>query len=101
MLIITCPWCGARDESEFICGGPEKPPRPENASDLSDGDWIDYLIVSPNPTGWLAEKWWHANGCGRWFTLERHTVTHEVRPFSGDDVSGEAVSGEGKHASHP
>ena len=79
MLNIPCPWCGARNETEFVCGGPLKVQRPDDAGDYDDATWVDYLTVRPNPAGWLAENWWHARGCGRWFQLWRHTVTHEIR----------------------
>ncbi|MEM7171716.1 MAG: sarcosine oxidase subunit delta [Pseudomonadota bacterium] len=89
MLVIPCPWCGDRHESEFICGGPTRPARPEGTDQLTDGEWVAHLTVSPNPAGFLSEKWWHAHGCGLWFTLERNTVTHEVRAISNEDDRGE------------
>ncbi|MEB0164296.1 sarcosine oxidase subunit delta, partial [Glaciimonas sp. CA11.2] len=30
MLLITCPWCGPRAESEFHCGGEADIARPLN-----------------------------------------------------------------------
>ena len=30
MLLIECPWCGARDESEFTYGGEAHIVRPED-----------------------------------------------------------------------
>ena len=82
MLRITCPWCGDRHESEFVCGGTHEKVRPDRPESLSDEEWIDYLTVAPNPVGPLVEKWWHRHGCGLWFSLERNTLTHEVRPIS-------------------
>ena len=32
-----------------------------------------------NAAGVQAERWFHAAGCRRWLTLERDTVTNEVR----------------------
>jgi len=78
MLTITCPFCGARDESEFINGGPARHKRAENPGELTDSDWIDYLIVAPNPMGPVTEEWWHVRGCSQWFSITRDTVTHEV-----------------------
>ncbi|WP_348721616.1 sarcosine oxidase subunit delta [uncultured Candidatus Puniceispirillum sp.] len=45
---------------------------------MSDTEWVDWLTVSVNPIGYVEEKWWHAKGCGKWFTVNRHTVTHNV-----------------------
>lgn len=78
MLAIPCPWCGVRNETEFINGGPKKPRRPDSAADIDDAAWVDRLTVGPNPMGPLVEKWWHVRGCGRWFALTRDTLTHEV-----------------------
>jgi heterotetrameric sarcosine oxidase delta subunit len=36
------------------------------------------LTVPVNPVGYVEEKWWHAKGCGKYFTIKRHTVTHEI-----------------------
>jgi heterotetrameric sarcosine oxidase delta subunit len=78
MLQITCPFCGPRNESEFVHGGPAKPRRPENVAGIGDAHWVDYLTVPVNPQGPLREKWWHLRGCGRWVTLTRDTVTHDI-----------------------
>ena len=78
MLKITCPFCGPRNESEFIHGGPARAPRPEDAQAMSDAEWVDYLTVPDNPIGPTAEKWWHVRGCGQWVIIRRHTVTHEI-----------------------
>ena len=78
MLVMNCPFCGPRDESEFVHGGPATDARPENTEDMSDAAWIDYLIVPPNPMGPVKERWWHVRGCGRWLVIERNTVTHEI-----------------------
>jgi len=78
MLLIDCPWCGARHESEFENAGPVRTPRPADASALSEVEWLDYLMVRPNPAGILRERWWHARGCGQWFELSRDTVTHAI-----------------------
>lgn len=79
MLLIHCPHCGPRNESEFTNAGPARVTRPDDAATLGDADWVDYLTVPDNPMGWVQEKWWHARGCGTWFTLRRHTVTHLIQ----------------------
>lgn len=32
-----------------------------------------------NPAGWTVETWYCRAGCRRYFVIERHTVTNEVR----------------------
>lgn len=83
MLLLPCPFCGARNESEFVYGGALRARRDEIAPAASDADWIDYLTVAPNRKGFVREKWWHAQGCGKWLVVERDTVTHRVRPVDG------------------
>lgn len=78
MLKIPCPFCGERNESEFVHGGALKPRRPDNAGEIAERDWIDYLTVPPNPIGPLRERWWHLRGCGSWFTLTRDTLSHDL-----------------------
>jgi heterotetrameric sarcosine oxidase delta subunit len=78
MLLIKCPFCGLRDQTEFRCGGEtsrERPARPELAS---DAEWADYLFYRENPKGPLVERWVHAYGCRRWFQVVRDTLTHEI-----------------------
>ena len=78
MLLIDCPWCGPREESEFHCGGEAHIARPENPDALSDREWADYLFMRTNPKGAHHERWVHSAGCGRWFNVARDTVTHEI-----------------------
>jgi sarcosine oxidase subunit delta len=73
---LNCPWCGARDEPEFVCGGPAQMARPP--LDCSDQTWGDYLFFRDNPKGVFHERWRHTFGCGRWFNIVRNTVTHEL-----------------------
>lgn len=78
MLLIPCPHCGLRLETEFILGGPARDRRPDDPAALDDAAWVDHLTVPPNPIGPVREKWWHARGCGAWMVVARHTMTHEV-----------------------
>jgi sarcosine oxidase, subunit delta len=78
MLLITCPWCGAREESEFAAGGEAHIQRPDPQT-ATDRDWAEYLYYRTNPKGLHVERWLHALGCRRWFNLARDTVTHEIR----------------------
>ena len=78
MLLISCPWCGPRDEVEFSCGGEAHIARPENPEALSDAAWADYLFNRTNPKGPHAERWVHTHGCRRWFNVVRDTATNEI-----------------------
>ena len=78
MLTIICPFCGPRNEIEFVHGGPSKKQRPEDTSSFDDAAWIEYLTVPPNPLGPVRENWWHVRGCGSWFTIIRDTRSHDI-----------------------
>ena len=77
MLLIACPWCGPRHQSEFTCGGEAHIVRPDPAT-ASDAAWADYLFMRANPKGAHHERWFHAQGCRRWFHMTRDTVTHDI-----------------------
>jgi len=76
MLQIPCPYCGVRDEDEFRWGGQSHVTRP--GLDCDDATWAEYLFNRENPKGVHYERWLHVFGCGRWFNLARHTMTHEI-----------------------
>jgi len=78
MLLISCPWCGPRDEIEFSYGGEAHIARPENPAAFSDQAWADYLFNRTNPKGPHAERWVHTHGCRRWFNMVRNTATNEI-----------------------
>ncbi len=78
MLLINCPYCGERDESEFSFGGEGGISRPTNPDALSDEQWADYLFMRKNPRGLHHELWNHAQGCRRWFNVERDTLTYKI-----------------------
>ena len=73
MLVIRCPWCGERAESEFNYGGEAGIARPALPEQLSDEQWGDYLFMRKNPLGLHREQWVHTHGCRRWFVAQRDT----------------------------
>jgi sarcosine oxidase, subunit delta len=75
MMQLSCPYCGPRDEPEFVCGG-ESLVRPPLG--VTDAEWAEYLYFRENPKGVIHERWHHAYGCGQWFSVARNTITHEV-----------------------
>ena len=78
MLLIPCPWCGLRDQTEFSCHGEAHVARPRDSGSLSDEQWGDYVFFRNNPRGFHRERWMHAFGCRQWFNLARNTVTGQI-----------------------
>ena len=77
MMRLACPWCGPRDEPEFVCAGTTHIVRPQ--LDVTDEVWCAYLFLRGNPKGVHLERWHHAYGCGQWFNVARDTMTHEIK----------------------
>jgi sarcosine oxidase subunit alpha len=78
MLLLDCPHCGPRDETEFHYGGQAHVAYPESPADLSDAEWAQYLFFRDNPKGPFAERWAHSAGCRKWFHVVRDTATYQV-----------------------
>ncbi|MEM7444175.1 MAG: sarcosine oxidase subunit delta [Pseudomonadota bacterium] len=93
MLLITCPWCGPRDEIEFHCGGEANIERPDKPDQLTDQEWADYLFMRANPKGRYAERWVHSAGCRRWFNVIRDTRTHRILAIYRPDEQAPDVAG--------
>jgi len=82
MMIVPCPWCGPRNVSEFRFAGETRVrPDPDTAT---PEQWRRYLYVHSNPAGWTRESWYHGAGCRRYFSVERHTTSHEIRTVGAD-----------------
>lgn len=92
MLLLNCPWCGPRDETEFSYGGEAHIVRPKRPEDLSDDQWAVYLFMRQNPRGRHLEQWVHTYGCRRWFNVERDTVSYAIRSVY---KVGERIPGDG------
>src|SRR5271170_6542911 len=84
MILVPCPYCGARNAAEFHWKG-ELRERPD-PSTATPAQWRNYLYMRRNAAGWSREKWFHHAGCGRYFTLERNTVTNEFRNELGTEL---------------
>jgi methylglutamate dehydrogenase subunit B len=76
LLLIRCPWCGERAETEFTYGGDATLTRP--AADASDQEWTNYVYVRDNPRGPHREYWHHRHGCRQWLRVERDTLSHAI-----------------------
>ena len=77
MLLIDCPHCGLRDETEFACGGEAHIARPLAENAITDAEFAEYLFWRDNPKGVFLERWCHTTGCRQWFNAARDTVTNE------------------------
>ena len=77
MLLIPCPHCGPRPETEFVYGGDARVKRPDPANS-SDQQWAAYIYERENPKGQHQELWLHSAGCHLWLIIERDTVTHAI-----------------------
>ena len=78
MLLISCPYCGPRSESEFSYGGEAHILRPEEPEKLDDAAWAEYVFMRANTKGVFLERWMHAHGCRRWFNVARNTVSYKI-----------------------
>ena len=78
MMLIDCPFCGPRNETEFSCGGEAHIARPLAENKISDAEFADYLFMRDNPKGLFLERWRHSAGCRRWFNMARDTVSHKI-----------------------
>ncbi|MFT5259385.1 MAG: sarcosine oxidase subunit delta [Saprospiraceae bacterium] len=78
MMIIECPWCGQRDQSEFSAHGEAHIARPTGTENLGEKEWGDYVFFRTNPKGLHYERWVHSSGCRQWFNVARNTATDEV-----------------------
>ncbi len=74
MLLIPCPYCGARPELEFRYGGEAHVARPSG----DDAAVAQSLYLRENRKGVHAERWRHIHGCGRFFNCVRDTVSDKI-----------------------
>jgi sarcosine oxidase subunit delta len=81
MLLIVCPYCGARPEIEFAYGGQAHLARPPQPSQLDDQAWAEFLYMRANTKGVYAERWRHSRGCGQFFNALRDTTTDRFLAF--------------------
>ena len=75
MLLITCPHCGPRAQSEFTY---ERTLDAIVPLDLPPEQAMRVLFERSNPRGVDDELWRHSYGCRQFMTLRRHRVTHVI-----------------------
>jgi heterotetrameric sarcosine oxidase delta subunit len=91
MLLITCPWCGPRAQSEFSYETDATLERP--AMDVTDPTaHFDYVYQRDPRRGEQDELWRHGAGCGKFVKVRRDTLTHEISATGAprDDFDGAA-----------
>ena len=74
-MLITCPHCGPRAQSEFVYERTVDSVVPLTAA--SDAA-MEALFTRGNPRGVDAELWRHTYGCRAWLLIHRHRVTHVI-----------------------
>lgn len=99
MLLIPCPNCGEREETEFHYGGAAHVPYPEDPSALTDREWAEYLFYRENPRGLFAERWCHNGGCRKWFNAIRDTFTYSfIQTYPMGSPRPDGLAGQGTPA---
>ena len=105
MILIPCPYCGPRAQTEFSYGGDASVARPQwhaepqagmgpetgpetapetGQQSVQDSDpasmrqWLDHIYLRDNLRGPHLEWWQHHSGCRAWIKVRRDTATHEV-----------------------
>ena len=75
MLLINCPHCGERAQTEFTYVRTIDSIVPlDAASDAA----MHKLYERANPRGVDDELWRHTYGCRQFITMRRHRVTHVI-----------------------
>jgi sarcosine oxidase subunit delta len=75
MMLIACPHCGPRAQSEFIY---ERTVDSVVLLNAPVDEAMAKLFTRNNPRGVDDEIWRHTYGCRAWMVLTRHRVTNEI-----------------------
>lgn len=74
-MLIPCPHCGPRAQSEFVY---ERTVDSIVTLDAPPDVAMQILFSRTNPRGVDAEVWRHTYGCRAWMVVTRHRVTHVI-----------------------
>jgi sarcosine oxidase subunit delta len=80
-MLITCPYCGPRDVSEYSYQGDGNRTPPDLAS-TDQAAWNEYVYDRLNPAGEHHEIWQHSGGCRAHLRVTRDTLTHAIAEVS-------------------
>ena len=75
MLLIDCPYCGPRAQSEFSY---ERTVDSVIQPDADPAEAMASLFSRSNPRGLDEEIWRHTYGCRAWLVMTRHRTTHRI-----------------------
>ncbi len=75
MLLISCPHCGPRAQSEFSY---ERTVDSIVQPAALVEEAMERLFTRANPPGVDDEIWRHSFGCRAWLVMTRHRATHEI-----------------------
>ena len=78
MLLIPCPYCGLRAETEFSYGGEAHIARPETRRSSAMPSGPTTSSCAPTPKACCSSAGATATAAGRWFNVARDTVTYEI-----------------------
>ena len=76
-MLISCPYCGPRDVSEYTYQGEADRARPDPGS-TDQAAWNAYIYERSNPAGEHRELWQHSGGCRSHLAVTRNTLTHRI-----------------------
>jgi sarcosine oxidase subunit delta len=96
-MLITCPYCGPRDVSEFTYQGEAGRQRPDPAS-TDRAAWDAYVYDRLNPAGEHSELWQHSGGCRAHLVVTRNTLTHAISSVTFTREAARAHGRRGKGA---
>ena len=75
MLLIPCPHCGDRAQSEFDY---VRTLDSIVTLEMPSDEAMKRLFERTNPRGVDDELWRHSQGCRQFMTMRRNRVTHEI-----------------------
>jgi heterotetrameric sarcosine oxidase delta subunit len=75
MMLIACPHCGPRAQTEFTY---ERTIDSVVPPDADPAQAMERLFARANPRGLDEELWRHTFGCRAWLVMTRHRVTHAI-----------------------
>ena len=96
-MLITCPFCGPRDLSEFTYQGDNNRLRPDQSS-TDQHLWNSYVYDRVNTAGEHDEIWQHSGGCRSHLAVTRSTLTHRISAvaFLRDARAGTSAEGDNR-----
>jgi sarcosine oxidase subunit delta len=79
MILIHCPHCGPRDQTEFTYIGDGTVVRPaDHDPSVPLERWFEFVYIRDNPRGPHTELWQHGHGCRAFVCVKRDTLTHAI-----------------------